>query len=434
MISLKELKEIRENKIECLFIFIAFFNIFHPILPPAMFAVFSVAVMLWRLNLIGSFYLCSYMVPILLGTALYTYGVVGVASILQYLLLIICLYKWKKGVIRLDGFRSHANKLLLLLCFFTLSAILSSGGQYAFIKVKETIIMGLFCFFSYAFIFSNLEKTNLIRIGLYCILFSLLLLGLGPLLSHGEGPANLLDFGYLRKWNTLVGDEDSFLVDYQHVGFFAVLGCGIIMMGNLKQNTSSIFLMACMALTTVISLYSGARQFMIISALLILIWALTQNKLKLGLAVPILGVAIVLYFLSFLFSEGGLLGSVTEEGYLEASNRDMCLLKGVTDFMSNPVFGIGYGRFEFFGRYGLYPHNMIVEILAETGIVGFFTILLLSYRQTFEIIKRKKWFLALLTIYFFRSMASGGLDSNIMLFSFIFATNYISIAYKYNNE
>jgi hypothetical protein len=68
-----------------------------------------------------------------------------------------------------------------------------------------------------------------------------------------------------------------------------------------------------------------------------------------------------------------------------ASSRTILIQEGVRMFQSSPVFGVGLDNFRFNQDYrmdgmyivGNYAHNLFVQILAETGVVGFMAFLLL---------------------------------------------------------
>ena len=45
--------------------------------------------------------------------------------------------------------------------------------------------------------------------------------------------------------------------------------------------------------------------------------------------------------------------------------------RGLTLFKENPVFGIGWGGYRYNTIYGIETHNVYIQLLAETGVVGF---------------------------------------------------------------
>ena len=424
---------IKEYGIELLSIVLVYANIFFNIFPVIPVVLCLLLLSLFRSGLIGAFVLSSYALPVVLGSTLYSIGITGVASLIQVILFFICLYHWRvtKRLCVLN-FSKAIRPLMYIFLLLVISSIVSSGGNYAFIKCKDTIVNGILVFFSFALIFSNPEKCDCRKIGLYLILYSFLMLLLSPLLNNGSGPADLFDFGYLRRNNMDVLERELFTIDYQHVGTFATLGCAMIMLQTLWAKDNKLIIIG-LILSSLSSLYSGARQSMIISVTLILLWSIFQERNKKStILYACIGVSVVIMLVGFLFAEGGMLNSVKEDGYLEASNRDLVLLKGVTDFLDNPFLGVGYGRF-FFGKYGLYPHNLIVELLCELGLIGVLIIFSLSLKPIIQIIKNYKPCVYLLVVYFLRSMTSGGLDSNIMLFGFISSTICISMN-NYSNK
>ena len=128
-----------------------------------------------------------------------------------------------------------------------------------------------------------------------------------------------------------------------------------------------------------------------------------------------------LFIISILTVEEGLLSSVAQEGYIEGGGRGAWLLSGVDQFLSNPIWGVGYGRFVIFGEYGSYPHNLFVELLCETGLVGFSIAMVLAIRTGLRVKESALPFLTLFLAYFLRSMASGSLSLNIIVFAMLFA-------------
>lgn len=424
----------KDNIIELLAIALVFVDIFYGIIPPIPLLFGLVVLSIFRSGLIGAYVLSSYAMPILLGSALYYLNITGIATIVQIILFVICLYQWMvRKNIDFYNFEQGFKSLFIILAFFILSSLITSGGDYAFTKIKDTVLCGFFVYFAFGFLFSNPQKCNYTRIGLYLILYSFLMLLISPLFNLGGGPNGFLDFGYLRAQNNYVFGQDLFIIDYQHVGFFATMGCGIILYDSKKRNINNTFLFVCVALCSISSLYSGARQFVIISIVLLLLWAIySRKKGGMGIVFGIVGVVIIIELLDILFSSGGMLFSVKEEGYMIASSRDGVMRHGMRLFRENPIIGVGYGRFSFGGRYGLYPHNLFVEILCELGIIGLVFLISMIYKPARYLILNQKACLYLLIVFFLRSMTSGGLDSNIILFSYIFAVG--SLKYMPNNN
>lgn len=422
---------IKANLIELFAVIVVVVNIFISVIPVLPLLFVLVLLSLFRTGFVGAYFLSSYALPVLLGSALYVIGVTGIATIVEIVLFFACLFLWiVKKELAFYCFKKAFSLLFLILVLFSLSSLFTNGGNYALTKILDSCLLGVFVLFAYGFFFSNPQKCDYTRVGLYLILYSFLMLLISPLLNNGAGPANVLDFGYLRTQNTMILSDEKFVVDYQHVGLFATLGCACIFLEAMKDKLNLPFLMLCVLLCTVSSLYSGARQSVVIS-LVLLLFAIFQHKKSFSRVFSFAFVTLLLVFLfNMLVGDEGMFNSVKEEGYMDASGRGLYLIKGVNDFLENPWFGVGFGRFDFYGDYGRYPHNMFVEILCELGIVGLLVIFIIIFKPLIQLFKSEKACLPLLLVYFLRSMTSGGLDSNIMMFSFIFATMSLSLLKK----
>ena len=106
------------------------------------------------------------------------------------------------------------------------------------------------------------------------------------------------------------------------------------------------------------------------------------RRRRLGLAV--LAVAILLVALLYpLFVEWRLAltyGTSSADAYLQLDISDQsrlnAMLAGLDLFGSSPVFGIGFGHYQFLsqtlvgGQYATFPHNWYMEVLAELGVAG----------------------------------------------------------------
>jgi len=96
-------------------------------------------------------------------------------------------------------------------------------------------------------------------------------------------------------------------------------------------------------------------------------------------------------------------------------------------FIENPIIGVGAGGWPIFhgiGEKGIHPHNIFLEIISETGIIGLFLFLLVFYSffritRTYHTSTIRTSFLPFILIFpfsFFNAMKSGDLNDNILLF------------------
>jgi O-antigen ligase len=99
---------------------------------------------------------------------------------------------------------------------------------------------------------------------------------------------------------------------------------------------------------------------------------------------------------------------------------------------TSPILGAGFGSFNtsyFHSKIGLelkYPHNFFLEVLAETGLLGFIFIILILIKTIQNIIlitnpKYKFSFLIFFIVFFVFAMFSKDLTFNIILLIFIYS-------------
>ena len=87
-------------------------------------------------------------------------------------------------------------------------------------------------------------------------------------------------------------------------------------------------------------------------------------------------------------------------------------------FLDSPVWGDSVQR-----KGGSYPHNLIIEVLMSTGIIGFvpyFTLLIFGITRSVKIIKRdpsKSWIFLFFTLTFLMGMFSGNIVTDIWFWS-----------------
>ncbi len=419
---------------ELAIILLLLLDIFVRILPVAPMIVLLVGLQFLRLDINSNIFLCLQCLPVFTGAALNTMGISGLggfAYILGALLLVYGFFTGKSKISR-NGLWSIIPVFIVLL-YFTISTLLSSGGDFAEQKLIMTFKTMLFTWVSFIVLFSNFKTVNTDLLGLFLILYAAYLLRLSIDANTISGPAGLFDFAFMRVQTieTLGYIPDVYYISYQFPGSYVLQGIGIFLMRYRRSRAIPVFLFA---IGLVIILYAGARQMIISIFLVLLMWVLLTFKrtgIMIGAALILL--VPIVYAASSTLST--LFESTVEEGYVEGGGRGLWLLAGVQLFLDRPILGVGFGRYNLLGNYDTYPHNLFVEILCELGVVGFvvllavFGIMLFLGRHYF---KRYVYYFAGL---FFMSMASGGMFDNIVLFSLVFAAvAFIPYKPKLKNE
>jgi O-antigen ligase len=125
------------------------------------------------------------------------------------------------------------------------------------------------------------------------------------------------------------------------------------------------------------------------------------------------------------------------KGVFQESGRDQLFANALDDYMSAPVLGVGFGKYRrseesktsiiIERKKGYYPHNMILEILAELGTVGL-VLLLVALRPDKWWFKVENVYQILFIVYLIFAMTSGNIvaNSGVMIFGAL-----ARLAYRY---
>lgn len=183
----------------------------------------------------------------------------------------------------------------------------------------------------------------------------------------------------------LLSGEDRVLT-YQRFGLISGLGAALMISITPKRSLSGI---VCASILVVACVLSGGRAGVVL--------VVTGIAVRLALYFPVVVLAIVgtgVWLTSSLFLKDALtialsvardwnlpsnftrflLTATTPESQLGFYNRDVFFKSAVEVWVRNPLFGAGWGGFPRAANLpdvkGFYPHNIVVEVLAETGLVG----------------------------------------------------------------
>ncbi len=421
----------RKYYIEILLILLFIGDLFLQVLPviPLMFVTLLYVVLRCNNWERIFFFLISF--PPIAGTLFNTIGISGVGG--WFVVLGVAMVAL--ALVRGDNPLRHIEKGLipfaLCMAVFIISALMTTGGNYSTSKIISTFIQGSLGILAFLVFYNNYEDFDTRKVGVFYILMSALLLRLSIITNQIPGPTNILDFGFLRAQSPLdYLDSLAFSIDYQYMGFLCVQGMGFYLMS--LQDKIDIGKILILLLGSLITLYAGSRQAIVTAVAIFVLWIfLLRTGRQFGRWIVIIIGAILLYYVgSNLTNDEGLFSSVAQEGYVEGSGRSLWILRGIQLFQESPIFGVGYGRYNLLGEYGCYPHNMLLELLCETGIVGFLIIIGVAQRCIFKNKDGFRYVLFLFVAMFFRAMASAGMNDNIVLFSLLFCLPALTIKVK----
>lgn len=407
------------------FIILAFINIFFQIFPISSLALVVIIYTIIKCSYKEVIFLLLTTIPPMVGALLNFHEIGGVGGLLYIVGLILFIICVTLKQIKIINAGSVVIPMIIILFVLTSSVIFSSGGNYSNTKLFNTYFQAITSLCAYVLLFSNLEKFNTVKLCLIYILYATLYIQFNFLISSNYIPHSILQFGFMRDLASelfLNPDSGTFYISYHTPGFIALQGLGIFML-KYSQRLNKIFIF-CFIITFLLTLYSGARQFIVIDIIFALIWvffSLKAHSLFTKSFVFLLIIGIISYVISLLISDEGMFASIFQQGYMDASNRGINTIAAIDQFSKNILTGVGYGRYVVLGSYGSYAHNLVLELLSELGILGFIVIIGTTIFCLIRNVKNVLVWIYLVLIFFLRSMVSGGLDSNIVLFSVLFS-------------
>lgn len=207
---------------------------------------------------------------------------------------------------------------------------------------------------------------------------------------------------------------------------FALAGACLFLL-PLRNRT---FKFIGLALVVAGILPTGSRGPLISLILTLTVWIVSVSgvaRIRLAIATASIGVLAVSALLfagdQIETAMNAYLSRGQNQGFVEESGRPQLFELAMNDFLSSPVVGVGlgeYGESAVRGTkasswnsstQGYYPHNIILELLAELGVLG---VILAAVAM-----RPGKWLLALKNPYFypflltfFYSMTSGDINAN----------------------
>ncbi|WP_131101784.1 O-antigen ligase family protein [Bacillus sp. SYJ] len=332
----------------------------------------------------------------------------------------------------------HEVVFLLFYFFYCLSGILSVYLS-ASIRMVFGVLLVLGCYFIMRNLLGNTEivvlESSIVYAGIVFNIVSLILyiIGLQYFGLYGgeerEVYAGLLvDRGYPRLIGLL--DDPNIFIFYNTIFF-------MYYMTNLYNMTNVIGLVLCV--TT--SLLTFSRGGILAIALVIVVYiCMSSFAKKVKILIGLVIFSIVIFSLSNAVM-GGQLDDILNKrisdfSHDNGSGRFTLWEAAFKYYLSNPYIGIGAFNFSNYYEYQfnekLYVHNTFLEILSESGTIGFLLysafLFILLFKLTQYNLFREKPYLLLTMIGFLFQMMSLSLIINEAFFLFLaMVVKYISI-------
>ena len=322
--------------------------------------------------------------------------------------------------------------LVLFVVFLLLyiSVMTTSGGFYAESKLKGTMINAALYLLSLGHIVLFPKKHNGVHLGyLYLCYATIMMMYMNEIGGVGGALTSLFRLaGYRSEWGEYMmskDKEDVFSFNYQTIGLYVCIGFALFYLNN-PEKRDRLQRNVMWFLTILLVLYSGSRQSLYALAAILLLYYFVKNDK----AVSQFGSVALFGFMLFVVMT--MLDSSVSDFLLgndemsSDSARSQIRSEAMAAFDRNPITGVGYGRFCYMGEYSVDEHNIIAEILAELGILGFSVLGflfggILSFNlKTIKQNKREIYpFIAVFVAVLVRCMVSTSLLEGIMLFVLI---------------
>lgn len=246
-------------------------------------------------------------------------------------------------------------------------------------------------------------------------------------------PRGLFDYNWFRDQLLTVWDmagERNTIITYQQIGMMALFGLAIYLSQIQLQRGQALFFILC---TAQLVLVSGCRQAILglatVIAFRFAVFRLSNlYKKNLLRKVVWMTFGLVIAYLVFMFVaqylQSDYITNTIEEGdYTRERIYDLAY----EIFLQYPIAGAGLGGYHFITGY-TYPHNFFLELLCETGLIGFAISLLIliiplirNKQGLLHINVSNQFFFLILLGSFVRVMVSSDLTESIELFSAVFA-------------
>ena len=343
--------------------------------------------------------------------------------------------------LRLIGKKKHLDEpvltAFLLFSFFYIARIFTEILQNTSYSISNETFLFYFLAFGFLpfvlfFLKNDLElDQTLLK---YAVLSSGFILAIVSLIFYRD----LL--GTVGRISLAVSRDENYIspLALSYSGALTMgVAASLLLSGNLSKKGK--ILMIVVALISSIPFFLGASRGSVLALLLpfILFIYKQKNKAKsLYLSVVLVFAGFIIVLLSEFFGSSVIsrFTSIEKDVSSGSSSADRTNIWGLAfdHFLNHPIFGHSLEVPE----YGNYPHNVIIEVLLATGLLGFFPFLFLlwkAFNKSLSIFKNKPedaWIACIFLQSIIQNLFSGSIygGASWLWFSLAFI---LSMSYKY---
>jgi O-antigen ligase len=297
--------------------------------------------------------------------------------------------------IKFNKFLKNKYFLLFLMFWFYIS-LRSIFLENILFSIKSSFLFIKYLFFTLTIIILIDRNKNFVSNFLKFFLIIYFALASDALIQFFYGK-NLLGYNALNIENNRIsgffGDE---LILGSYVARLSFLIIALLAISNFKDKKIIIFVV--LFLSFIIGLISGERTALALSCMSILYYIIQTHSIRSNIKITILTSISILFIIFYSLSEKIQSRMAMTFTDIQSADNILTFTKGhqshygtaVNLFNDNILFGQGANMFRkrcseknfFVEPYGCstHPHNIYLQLLAETGFIGFLFIIFLFYK------------------------------------------------------
>lgn len=312
---------------------------------------------------------------------------------------------------------------IILIVLFTIWYLWGPRHSYSSMKLIYIVFLGLFGLLSMKYYIER-NDVQITKIVILLCLISISYICLGISFFQISKPHGLLDISFIRDSFYLIMREDTIPFSYHAIGNTALMGLALLLCK--QQDEFNAFLKYSILLfLIIIVIISQARQALLGTFILFYFRIFIRNR---NVAKRLLMIGLITLFIywgiSNLSNFSEVFSSTIQATTTEnAINRDY--EKAFTMIKQSPILGSGLGGYSLTGKRD-YPHNLLLELLCEMGVLGTFLVIVVTFLPIIPRIKRifsptRSGIIPFIFIlpYFVRSMSSSDLTESILFLTML---------------
>jgi len=420
------------DKVQFVLLLVHSLDIFYNFLPSPVYFL-TLVYFIWKASRVELAFLLIFF-PSQMFMYVFDHIIIGNSALLLFLFTGILLLYSEIRELKADVARA-ITPMIVILAAFLISYTYAPKGYYSGYKIIAVLVNGL-AYFAFFAVFIRTRNFDNIRFSLFLLFLFLFFVKFEYEKGVMFPPEGVMDFGFIRRNVGENFDLGIRFVGYHEFGALALYATIMVLAWARKLQWFQLVLV----LTGIyFGFLSGARQ-MILGLVLVFIVFLVRN-IKYNLYI-LIGSGFIIVALSTVT-----LGNIhipflsdyllNVEVYQDALGRSDLYARAIDLFVDQPLTGTGIGGFVPGGEERNYPHNIVLEIMAEgglfmLGVIGISLILAMkrSHFKAWDLTANGSVYVFLVFGFLVRSFSSSDLIENIAVISALSATGIFS----YTNE